>query len=331
MQVELHLLELRYAGLRAADPAARRKLLAALCEAGQQVPVVVVAVPTATGRYVLIDGYARVELLRSLGRDTVEATAWPMEETEALIARFHLEGRVRSTLEEAWLLEHLEHEGLSLEEMGRRLCRTKSWVSRRLGLRKVLGPELRAKVAAGQIPPQAAMKSLLPLARANAEHARKLISALGGHRVSVRQMGRLYAAWRASDAVGRERIVCSPLMFMQMDAEAQRHTPPQPPEIERLLQDLGALAGLCGRAARRVRSGIADDELVWARKRISTAWAAAGGQFRALAQELEERLSDHDRGRPAQGDLHSARQAAEPAGHRPRPEDLAEHGPTDPA
>jgi hypothetical protein len=34
-------------------------------------------------------------------------TAWPMGETEALIARFHLEGRARSTLEEAWLLDYL--------------------------------------------------------------------------------------------------------------------------------------------------------------------------------------------------------------------------------
>jgi ParB-like chromosome segregation protein Spo0J len=334
MQIELHLLELRYATLRAADPAGRRRLLAALCEAGQQVPVVVVAAaaPSLTGRYVLIDGYARVEVLRSLGRDTVEATAWAMGETEALIARFHLEGRARSTLEEAWLLEHLAEEGgLSLEEMGRRLCRTKSWVSRRLGLHRALAPEVRAKVAAGQIPPQAAMKSLLPLARANAEHARKLVSALGAQRVSVRQMGRLYAAWRAADAVGRERLVSSPLMFLQMEAETQRQTPPHPPEVERLIQDLGTTAGVCGRAARRVRSGINDDQLGSARKRISAAWVAARAQFAALAQEIDVRLEEHDRSRPAQGDLHPARQGAERAGDRPGTQSLAEHGPTDPA
>lgn len=152
VQIELHQLELRYSALRAADPARRRRLVAALCETGQQVPVVVVAAAMAPGRYVLIDGYVRVDALRSLGRDMVEATVWPMAESEALIARFHLEGRTHSTLEEAWLLEHLaDDEGLSLEELGRRMCRTKSWVSRRLGLRKVLGPDMRAKVAAGQI------------------------------------------------------------------------------------------------------------------------------------------------------------------------------------
>ena len=71
------------------------------------------------------------------------------------IARFHLEGRARSTLEEAWLLEHLaKDEGLSLEELGRRLCRTKSWVSRRLGLRKALWPEVQAKVASEKFRPK---------------------------------------------------------------------------------------------------------------------------------------------------------------------------------
>jgi hypothetical protein len=106
MQIELHQLELRYAGLRAAAPERRRKLLSSLCETGQQAPVIVVAAASAE-RYVLIDGYLRVEVLRKLGRDTVEATLWPLGESEALIARFHLEGRARSTLEEAWLLEHL--------------------------------------------------------------------------------------------------------------------------------------------------------------------------------------------------------------------------------
>jgi ParB-like chromosome segregation protein Spo0J len=332
MQLELHQLELRYGALRAMDPARRRSLLAALCETGQQVPVVVVAATLTAGRFVLIDGYARVDVLRSLGRDTVEATVWPMSETEALIARFHFEGRARSTLEEAWLLEHLaDEQHLSLEEMARRLWRTKSWVSRRLGLRKVLGPAVRAKIAAGQIPPQAAMKYLLPLARANAGQARTLVSALGAQRVSVRQMGRLYTAWRAADAVGRERIVSCPLLFLQMEAETQRQTPPHPPEVERLIQDLGAAAGIFGRASRRVRSAITADELGYARKRVSAAWTAARAAAAVLGEEIEGRLQEYDRLRAAHGDLHPARQGPERAGDGPGSQAVTERGPADPA
>ena len=72
MQVEISQLELRYAQLRIRDAAQRSKLLASLAQDGQQSPVMVV-VAEAAERYVLIDGYARVEVLRELARDVVVA------------------------------------------------------------------------------------------------------------------------------------------------------------------------------------------------------------------------------------------------------------------
>jgi ParB-like nuclease family protein len=70
--VALHQLALRHADLRIDDPVRRQRLTASLAEVGQQVAVVVVA---EGARFVLIDGYRRVEALRRLGRDTVTATA----------------------------------------------------------------------------------------------------------------------------------------------------------------------------------------------------------------------------------------------------------------
>jgi ParB family transcriptional regulator, chromosome partitioning protein len=330
LQIELHQLELRYRALRAAEPARRRKLLSAVCETGQQVPVVVVAAATAA-RYVLIDGYLRVDVLRSLGRDVVEATVWALSETEALIARFHMEGHARSTLEEAWLLEHLaKDEGLSLDELGRRLCRTKSWVSRRLGLRRILTTEMQAKVAAGQIPAQAAMKYLLPLARANGEHARKLVAGLCTQRVSVRQMGRLYAAYRAADAVGRGRLCDSPLVFLQMEAQTERAAEGQSTGVDRLISDLGAIAGLCGRARRRACTGISIEEIAVAQDRIGAAMGAARGAFAMLEQELGRRL-DHDRPGTAGGDLCTAEQGLGDTSDRAGAQDLTQHGSGDSA
>jgi ParB-like chromosome segregation protein Spo0J len=290
--------------------------------------VVVVAAATAD-HYVLIDGYLRVDVLRSLGRDIVEATVWSLGESEALIARFHLEGHARSTLEEAWLLEHLaKDEGLSLEELGRRLCRTKSWVSRRLGLTKVLTSEVQAKVAAGQIPAQAAMKYLLPLARANAGHARKLVAGLGEQQVSVRQMGRLYVAYRAADAVGRTRLCSSPLVFLQMEAQAERAAEGQSTGVDRLVSDLGAIAGLCGRACRRACAEISIEEISVAEERIGTAMGAARGSFAMLEQKLLRRLN-HDRQGTTYSDLHPAGQGLGDTCNRPGAQDLPQHGPGD--
>ena len=80
MQLEFHQLDRRWEHLRVRHPARQRRLLASLAEAGQQTPIVVVAVEGQADRYVVIDGYKRIVALEQLGRDTVEAVVWPMSE-----------------------------------------------------------------------------------------------------------------------------------------------------------------------------------------------------------------------------------------------------------
>ena len=66
-------------------PGRQRRLLASLAESGQQTPIVVVAAEGQADRYVVIDGYKRIAALEQLGRDTVEAVAWPMSEAAAVL------------------------------------------------------------------------------------------------------------------------------------------------------------------------------------------------------------------------------------------------------
>ncbi len=131
--MEIAELELRYEALRIAEPGHLAKLTASLASHEQQAPVTVVAAERGCSGFVLIDGYARVWALQRLGRDVVEAVAVALSESEALIRSHRLEGqRVRSALEDGWLLAELvERHGLGLEELSRRLGRSRSWVSRR--------------------------------------------------------------------------------------------------------------------------------------------------------------------------------------------------------
>ncbi len=85
MQLEFHQLERRWERLRVDNPQRRRRLLASLADSGQQVPIVVVAMEGQADRYVVIDGYKRIAALEQLGRDTVEAVAWPMSEAAAVL------------------------------------------------------------------------------------------------------------------------------------------------------------------------------------------------------------------------------------------------------
>ena len=107
MQLELHQLERKYAGLRIADPARRSQLVASLSTDGQQMPVVVVRTDRAE-RYVLIDGYQRVGALETLAKDHVDAVVVTMPEDMALAMTHRLQhSRRASALEEGWLLQEL--------------------------------------------------------------------------------------------------------------------------------------------------------------------------------------------------------------------------------
>jgi ParB family transcriptional regulator, chromosome partitioning protein len=197
VEVDLHLLELRYEALRKRSPTRERQLLASLAEVGQQMPIVVL--PVAGGALVVLDGYKRVRALRRLARDTVRATRWEMEESEALLLERLMRAAGEDALEHGWLLAELnERFGLSLDELARRFDKSKSWVSRRLSLVKDLPKEIQAQVRAGEIAAQAAMKYLVPLARANAKAATRLTAAMAPLKPTTRQVGALYAGLSAA-------------------------------------------------------------------------------------------------------------------------------------
>jgi ParB family transcriptional regulator, chromosome partitioning protein len=250
VEVDLHQLELRHDDLRIRGGDRRRRLIASVAELGQQVPVIVIR---EDARLVLIDGYLRVEALRRLGRDRATATAWPLTEPEALLQHRHLATSKHTAIEDAWLLARLRTYGLSLDQLAARLCRSKSWVSRRLALLDELATAAQAAVRDGTVPPHAAMKYLVPLARANRRQCEQLIGGLGETCVSEREVGLLYRAWRHADATGRQRIVSEPLLCLRaLQAAASLD---EDDESTSLLKDLTTLAAIAWRARRRVHTG----------------------------------------------------------------------------
>jgi ParB/RepB/Spo0J family partition protein len=256
MELELHQLDLCYSALRTRSPKRERQLIASLAELGQQQPIVVVAGDGA-GRYVVIDGYKRVRAIEKLGRDTVSATPWQLDEAEALmLERLMRTSEVDSPIEQGWLLCELRtHFGLSLEELARRFDKSKSWVSRRVALVVELPELIQARVRAGDITAQAAMKYLVPLARANAEDCDALVTALAGVRLSTRQLGSLYAGYKSAGPEAQKKLIAEPELFLRALEAATE--PPEKSPTDILLADLGALSGIARRSSRRLREGVA--------------------------------------------------------------------------
>lgn len=274
MKIELTHLTLRYASLRVMDRGRVSRLAASIANDGQKAPVLLV------DGLVLVDGYHRVEALRSLGRDIVLAIDLGVSEAEALVLAWRLEtGRRKTALEEGWMLvELVEGQGRSLAEIGTEMRRARSWVSERIGMVRVLPESVQQAVREARIPANGAMKSLVPMARTDRAACERMVGGLEKG-VTVRQLERLYATWRKADPEGRERIVSHPMLLLKAE-EAVSEVPID--EEERLSRDFEAIAGLSRRARRQVTQGAFPRGNGPARR----TWVQAEEAFQLLREEV---------------------------------------------
>jgi len=255
MDLEFHQLETSYEHLRVRRPERERRLLASLAENGQQVPIVVVALLEDPGRYQVIDGHSQVRLLKRLGLDTVQATVWDMSEAEALVLDRSLRAADQETaIEQGWLLQVLRNRPLSYEEMAKLFDRSVSWVSKRLSLVDDLPRGVQAHIRAGRIPAQAAMKYLVPMARAGRDDCLVLSESIAKHHLTSREVGDLYKAWRDGSSDVRRRVLESPELFLRAQRELEE-LPVQVRPAAVLLQDLELVGKLARRAERKWREG----------------------------------------------------------------------------
>jgi len=253
MDLELHQLDRRYEALRTTSRERDSRVVASLARDGQQLPVVVI-VGADIGRYILVDGYKRIRGLHKLGQDLVRATCWDLPEEEALLlGRLMRSAEGESVLEQAWLVRELsERFGLSLEDLARRFGRSPSWVSRRLGLVAILPDAIQQLVRDGKLAPHAAMKHLLPLARANRAGAVALAQAIAPLRPSTRQTALLCAAFARGNDAARAQLLEHPELVLR-----STETPRKPDDpAQQLERDLGAVGGIARRALARVEGGV---------------------------------------------------------------------------
>lgn len=293
MQIELHQLDLRYEKLRKTSAHTERQMTASLSDIGQQLPVVVVAA-AESGRYVLVDGYKRVRALRRLRQDTVQATLWQLEEAQALV----LERLMRTAdsdgpIEQGWLLRELrERFGLGIDELGRRFDKTASWVSRRLGLIEDLPEAIQQHVRVGEIGAHAAMKYLVPLARANLQHCVKLAGALSTRKATSRQVGELYAGWVGGTRKTRELLVADPWLYLRAQEQVRRADEIDKSPTQQLRDDLGALGGLARRTRRKLEAGLWRRLVEPQREELGRCMAQAKHEAEALFERFAKEKCD---------------------------------------
>lgn len=307
MDLEFHQLDRRYEDLRLRRPERERRLLASLAEQGQQVPIVVVAQASS---YLVIDGFKRLRCLERLRSDTVRATLWELDESDALLLdRSQRNSEGLSRLEQGWLLAELRSQGMSQAELARRVDKSVSWVSRRLGLVVDLPVEVQELVRSGALPAHAAMKHLVPIARRSREECLHLARACSKAKLSSREVGELCSAFDKGSTQLRERLLANPRLYLR--ARARQAAPVLPVEVE-MLRDLDKMAKLARRLQERLGEAEPSPKQL---AELRLAVAEVRLQLDAFSEETHRvgRADSHDRvGSGQEEDLDTShRQAAE--------------------
>jgi ParB family chromosome partitioning protein len=333
LDLDLHRLDLRFADSRLVEPQAVARLAESIERCGQIVPCIVVAVPGGDGggaaALVLIDGYRRVAALRRLGRDTAGVEQWSCDLTQALLGVLaRAQDRPFASIEQALLLRELvQGQGLSQHDVAQRCGRDVSWVSRRLQLLSGLPDSALAAVRGGRLPSWAANRVIVPLARANAEHAERLLAMLATSPLSTRELRCWFEHYQEAHRTARQHMVDRPRLFIDtLQANTARHAGARlraGPEGE-CIGDLRCLEAVIARLRKRVATlRPLPAPLIAAAPRLRTA-------IDALTRELE-REDTHDPDRDPRRGARPANAGAQSARDQPPAGDVAQHRAADPA
>lgn len=286
VELSLDCLDLRYAGLRVRRPVTEKRLVVSIGERGQQSPVVVVAGSSA-GRYVVIDGHKRVRACAKLKEDVVKATVWEMTAEQAIVTAYQVaSGAGWNAVEEGWLVwELVRTMKLSESEAGRRLERSKGWVSGRLGLVEILPEAVLEGVRSGKIGAYTATRHLLPFARANAGDCESLAVKMMENGFRSREVETLCRYYGLAGREGRCRMLEDPARFLKA-LESTRHKDAGSLSAEemRCLKNLELIGNVSLGLARSLPAVVGNDTATAARERLQPAWERARRRWDELSK-----------------------------------------------
>lgn len=313
-EIEIAHLDLRYEHLRLAGRSGLNALAYSIERFGQKAPVLVLC--DKGGTPVLIDGYQRVKALRHLGRDTVMAEVREGEEADSIaLLLSKSQERPRCAVEQAFLVKDLLGRfGWSSKQVAQHLGRDSSWVSHRLALVNDLPDDVLESVRQGHVTAWAASRVLVPLARANPEHASRLVKVLRDEKLGTRALTRFLKHYEQANPTVRERMVNEPMLFAKVSDDATT-----PATLRRgpqgvWLNDLRVVSSIMQRLRRNADKVFYPGQSKEERVDMQQALAKAQSQFSELQAEIAEVIQVYDYGRDAANDTDAQGQGVEDTG-----------------
>lgn len=261
-EIELSTLDLRYESCRMKQPGVEARLLTSIAQRGIEEPLEGVDVREVK---ILLNGFKRYRCARKLGISMAPYTSLGEDEAKGIMSLLRTSNdKTLGILEQAGFIDELKNvHKMGVGEMAEELCRSKAWVSMRLGLIGEMGARVRKVLLAGAFPVYSYMYTLRQFMRMNGvkkSEVEEFVEALSGKRLSVREIEQLAHGYFRGPESFREEIrrgnIALPLARMREVTE----NPDGCNEFERaLLKDLEITQKymqrvMCKSQDRRLRS-----------------------------------------------------------------------------
>ena len=329
--VEIAHLELSYAHTRIKRLRRMAYLTDSLMRYGQLVPIVVVA--DCHPRFVLIDGYQRVHAARRAGMDTLKAQIWPGCAQDAVCQLLAQDGaRQFDVFEQAAMLRELKitHQ-LNQHQIAARMGRHPSWVTRRLAIIEELPQEAIKAVRAGELSCWSAARVVVPLARANNQHAEALVAAIGKHPVTSRQLLSFWQHYQSANRGLRQKMADQPVLFFKSltdKAARDRQKGVREGPEGRWCRDMRTAGHILTRLEEKAYQVFYPDQTTLERRTLLTAVDHTRSVFEKLTHTIE-RLAHENRSRQTSSHRLEDRRPQHPADQK-APENVSKDHPADP-
>lgn len=179
-------------------------LVESMREVGLLEPVIVY--PLEKGEYRILSGHYRVKAARRLRWKQIlcRMVSCDARSSVALYCTSNLLTRNLSPIEEAYMISRLvSEEKFTFAEIGKLWGRSKSWVSRRLGLLVHLAPRIKNELGTGHLSPRVAQE-LLRLPRGNEQE--RVLAIIRKHKLNKNEAAELITRWKMASEEERSKI-----------------------------------------------------------------------------------------------------------------------------
>lgn len=206
--IEISDLDMRYESYRMRNEGNEKALLSSILEYGIQESLE--GVDTNAGR-ILLNGFKRYRCAKKLGIGIVPYVSLGNDEAMGIIQLIRVSNTKSLTiLEQAKLIDQLKKtHGMGVVEIAKKVQRTKSWVSMRIGIIGEMSETVRKWIFAGKFPIYSYMYTLRQFIRMNyakKEEIDEFVNSVAGKKISIRNIERLaHGYFKGSDDF-REQI-----------------------------------------------------------------------------------------------------------------------------